>query len=266
MPKLIHPETCGLPDARTSNGCFETMRVYNGKMFRFDAHLDRLYESAKSLAVNAPKRADVHREVIDLLAQSKLKEAIVRIAFYPRLQQVAQLNTKVLPVPEIPESYYTKGISVAVVPGQSFAVGSIDAKAKYSARLGSKLAIMDSQVRGVDEAIFMSPSGYLTENTASNIGLIKKGKIYTPPCWLGLLWGITRDVLFQIAREMDNPVIETPLTRHEFYNADEVFFTSSIKEVMPITLMDGRKIAGGKPGPMVAELRRRFHDCIVRES
>lgn len=265
MPKLVHPENFDLPTEWNSNGCFETMRVYRGRMFRFDAHLDRLYASAKSLGTITPSRKNVRREVLSLLEKSQMKEAVVRIAFYPQSGQVAQLVTKVLPVPKISPDAYRKGIEVAIVPGQSFQVSAIDAKAKYSARLGSKLAIMDAQVRGVDEAVFMGPHGYVTENTASNIGLVKNGQIKTPPCSLGLLWGITRDVLFQIGEEIQMPVQEMPLTRHDFYNADEVFMTSSIKEVMPVTRMDGRLIAQGKPGPVTQKLRERFHACMLRE-
>ena len=162
-------------------------------------------------------------------------------------------------------SVYRKGLRIAVVPARKFAVGSISSQAKYSARLSSVLAVMDAQLRGVDEALFMDETGSVTESTASNFGIVSRGVILTPPCSLGLLAGITRQVLFELAGELAVPIREVPLTRHELYNAEETFLTSTIKEVLAVTVIDGRIIGAGRPGPITVELQRAFRRLVKRE-
>lgn len=154
---------------------------------------------------------------------------------------------------------------MAVVPARKFSVGSIDPQAKYSARLGSVLAVQDAHLRGVDEALFMDALGGVTESTASNFGIVARGEVLTPPCWLGLLAGITRDVLFELGEALRIPVREAPLTRHDLYNADEAFLTSTLKEVLSVTRIDGRAIGAGRPGPVTKQLHRAFRRLVRRE-
>jgi branched-chain amino acid aminotransferase len=111
----------------------------------------------------------------------------------------------------------------------------------------------------------MDALGGVTESTASNFGIVSRGTIVTPPCWLGLLAGITRDVLFELARELRVPIREVPLTRHDVYNADEAFLTSTLKEVLPVTTVDGRPIGTGRPGPIARKLHRAFRELVRRE-
>ena len=124
---------------------------------------------------------------------------------------------------------------------------------------------MEAQLRGVDEAIFLDGFGSVTESTASNFGIIKHGACVLPPCWLGLLAGITWQVLEEAARSLRIPVEQTPLTRHELYNADEAFLTSTIKEVLPVTTIDGRRIGRGRPGPVTKRLQQVFRRIVHRE-
>ncbi len=166
-----------------------------------------------------------------------------------------------LPAPEL----YRRGIRVAIVPARKYPVSQIDPQTKYSARLGSVMAVMDAQLRGVDEAVFLDPIGSVTESTASNLGIIKRGQFLVPPCWLGLLAGITWNVLVEAARQLRLPVRETPLTRHELYNANEAFLTSSIKEIIAVTAIDGRAIGGGRPGPVTKRLHAAFREIVRRE-
>jgi branched-chain amino acid aminotransferase len=107
--------------------------------------------------------------------------------------------------------------------------------------------------------------GSVTESTASNVGMVSRGIILTPPCWLGLLAGITRDVLFEICRELRLVIRESPLTRHDLYNANEAFLTSTLKEVLPVTVIDGRKVGTGRPGPITKRLHRAFGALVRRE-
>lgn len=250
----------------TSNGCFETMRAYGGRIFRLEAHMDRLCASAQDLGVKLPwDRREGARQLQYALASSKLKEAVVRIALLPRPEGRAVPSIVVQPAQTPPASAYRLGIHLAVVPTRKFPVSTIDNQAKYSARLASVMAVLDAQLRGADEALWMDALGYVTESTASNLGIIREGTIVTPPCWLGLLAGITRDVLCELAVLLRIPLQEFPLTRHDLYNADEAFLTSTLKEILPVTSVDGRRIGTGKPGLVSRRLLTAFRALIKKE-
>lgn len=267
MPSLTNPARWDLPSEATSSGCFETMRAYRGRIFRLEAHLDRLQASAQFLGTRAPTdRRQLRARLLEALARSGLREAVVRIALLPRPGEEAEPIIMVQPIAPPPRSAYLRGIRAAVVPTRKFPVGTIDQQAKYSARLGSVLAIVDAQLRGAEEALFMDALGYVTESTASNLGIIADGALRTPPCAVGLLAGITRDVLLEAARTLRLPVEEIPLTRHDLYNADEAFLSSTIKEVLPVTRIDGRVIGTGRPGPLTRRLRNTFRAIVRRES
>lgn len=266
MPPLVDPPAAPLPVETTSNGCFETMRAYAGRIFRLDAHLDRLYASAMFLATPIPADRHLLRSRLQqALKRSGLREAVVRIALLPQRNGSCIPSVVVQAVPLPPPSAYQRGIHVVVVPTRKFSVASISPQAKYSARLGSVLAVADAQLRDADEAIFMDALGSVTESTASNIGVIARDALLTPPCWLGLLSGITRDVLFELAGALRIPVHEQPLTRHDCYNAHEAFLTSTIKEILPVTRIDGRAIGAGRPGPVTRKLHQAFRALVRRE-
>ena len=266
MPRVVEPLAGPLPLEAASNGCFETMRAYGGRIFRLEGHLNRLYASAQSLGTRPPAdRAQLGRQLVRALARSRLQDAVVRVALLPRRDQPAQPSIVVQGVSLPPASAYRRGIRVSVVPARKFSVGSIDPRAKYSARLGSVLAVAESQLRGTDEALFLDALGGVTESTASNVGVVAQGAILTPPCWLGLLAGITRDVLFELAGRLKRPIRETPLTRHDLYNADEAFLLSTLKEVLAVTWVDGRRIGAGRPGPVTRALGRAFRALVKQE-
>ncbi|MDP3767500.1 MAG: aminotransferase class IV, partial [Dehalococcoidia bacterium] len=227
----------------------------------------RLYASAQFLGTQAPAdRRRLGRQLTQALQRSGLKGAVVRVALLPQRGEAALPSIVVQPAQPLPASIYRRGIRIAVVPTRKFSVGAISPQAKYSARLGSVLAVQEAHLRGVEEALFMDAIGSVTESTASNFGIVSRGVIRTPPCWLGLLAGITRDVLMELTRGLRLPLEEVPLTRHDLYNADEAFLTSTLKEVLAVTWIDGRKIADGRPGPITQRLRRAFRHLVRRES
>ena len=276
-----------------SSGCFETLRAYEGRLFRLDDHMGRLAASAQSVGIRLPAtQRHLGRQLTRALRRSGLREAIVRVALIPlpagapeahaarrqslaatptgggiipRSRAVVHASIVVQQVVLPPASAYREGIAVSVVPTRKFPVGVINPEVKYSARLGSVLALMDAHLRGVDEALFLDPTGSVTESTASNFGIIRGGAFLTPPCWLGLLAGITREVLLELAKHLRLPVGEVPLTRHDVYNADEAFLLSTIKEVLPVTRIDGRLIGSGRPGPVTRRLHRAFRELVRRE-
>lgn len=266
MPRLAEPLRHTVPTEQVSNGCFETMRAYRGRIFRLESHLDRLYASAAFLGTQAPSnRRGLAARLNGALARSGIREAVVRIALMVRPGREAMPSIVVQPAIQPSAAQYRSGIRVAVVPARKFSVASINPESKYSARLGSVLAVMDAQLRGVDEALFMDAMGSVTESTASNFGIVSRGVIKTPPVWLGLLAGITRDVLFELADGLHIRIGETPLTQHDLYNADEAFMTSTLKEVLGVSWIDGRKIGSGRPGPVTRKLLAGFGKLVKDE-
>ena len=262
----MEPSRYPVPDPDASNGCFETMRAYAGRIFRLEAHLDRLEASAKSIGVALPAdRRGLNRQLRRALAKSRLREAVVRIALLPAARGPSRAGIVVQPAARPPASAYRQGIRLAVVPTRKFPVGIINPQVKYSARLGSVLAVAEAQLRGADEALFMDAMGGVTESTASNFGIVARGRIVTPPCWLGLLAGITREILFELAPALRLAIEEQPLTRHDVYTADEAFLTSTLKEVISVTSIDGRRIGTGRPGPITTRLRQAFRGLVRRE-
>jgi branched-chain amino acid aminotransferase len=272
------PARWALPDLASASGCFETMRVYRGRIFRLDGHLQRLWASARFLDVEIPMTPrELGRRLETAVARSGLREAAARVALIPDAapdpsrigsagSRAAQPQIVVAPVQVPAPALYRRGIRVAIVPARKFPVRQIDPQAKYSARLGSILAVQDAQLRGVDEAIFLdAATGSVTESTASNFGMIKRGEFLAAPCWLGLLAGITWQVVLEAAARLKLPVRHTPLTRHDLYNADEAFLLSTIKEVLPVREIDGRAIGGGRPGPWSGKLLRAFRAVVRAE-
>lgn len=265
--RIIEPAAYFLPTPEThANGCFETMRAYQGKIFRLEDHLDRLYASAAFLGTRAPQdRKAFAKQLNRALKRSGIQEAVVRVALIPQTNKDAKPTIVVQEAIMPTADEYHRGIRIAVVPAKKFSVGSISPQAKYSARLGSVMAVADAQLRRVDEALFLDETGSVTESTASNFCMVKQGRILTPPYALGLLAGITRDVLKEIAAGVGAQFAEEPLTRHDIYNADEAFLTSTLKEVLGVVQIDGRTIGSGKPGPLTQKLLKAFRALVRRE-
>ena len=265
MPRRLEPESWALPTLFSSSGCFETMRAYEGKIFRLGEHLQRLAASAQYLGLTAPTTEELAMRLRRALAKSKIREAVVRIALIPDDARIASPSIVIDEISPPPPALYAKGIRVAIVPTRRFPVSQIDPEAKFSARLGSKMAVMEAQLRGADEAIFTDGAGYVTESTASNLGMMYHGTFIAAPCWQGLLAGVTWQALVQLAADLRIPYREMPVSRHELYNADEAFMTSTIKEVLPVTMIDGRRIGNGRPGPQTTRLLKAFRRLVRKE-
>ncbi len=260
------PPVWSLPSLESASGCFETMRAYHGQIFRLDAHVERLYASAHYLGVRIPEDPRAFgKRLIRALERSGIREAVVRVALIPNGKRVASPSIVVQAITPPAPALYRRGIHVAVVPTRKFGINEVNPQAKYSARMASVFAAQDARLRHANEAIFMDAMGLVTESTASNLGIIKTGTLLTPPCWLGLLAGITRQVVLELCARLTIPARETPLTRHDLYNADEAFLSSTIKEVLAVTQIDHRRIGTGTPGPITMRLHRAFRQLIQQE-
>ncbi len=255
-------------DARTplgfpeEQGCFETMRAYDGRVLELEAHLERLWASAHALrlAVGATP-VIIRRAVLAAVAQSHHRASLVRVQLVGARAGV-QTRVVVEPFQPLPARLFEEGITVVTVPTRKPSVTVIDYQSKASARLGSVLAVLEATQQGGFEGLMLGREGWVTETTISNLFAIDEGMLLTPPCRLGILAGITRQLVIDAARQEHLPVVERPLTRHDCYNADELFLSSTTKELLPVVRLDGRAIGAGKPGLQVRRIHRRLQQLI----
>lgn len=246
---------------------FETMRAYNGKVFCLRGHLQRLMASANALNMKALEPGTAETAVKKELNRSKLKDAHLRISYNGR-----SLRVMARPVPLYPREHYNKGVSVITVPTLRNAPHATDGKIKCGDFLWGVMAKMES--RGAFEAVLLNKDGYVTEATVSNIFIVRPAThslpanlagrdtrrfcILTAPSCLGVLNGITRRAVIDIARKIKFSVKEEPFTRYSLYTAEECFLTNTSMEIMPVVNADGRIVGSGKPGRIASVLLREF--------
>lgn len=249
------------------NGIFESLRTYNGKIFKFQEHLQRLKQSAKALNLNLPPPSKIKREILKELKKVGPEEAYIRVSFSPNgipyakhREKERDLTVIVKPCPVYPEEYYENGVEVLTVPTQRNIPSAVEPRIKSENFLGGILAKIES--KGAFEAILLNKDGYITEGTVSNIFIVRELILITPPSYLGVLEGITRRFVMEIAGKIGISVEEKPFTRYNLYNADECFLTNTSMEIMPVKRVDGRIIGNGKPGMLFSGLRKEFKQLI----
>ncbi|MCL5982444.1 MAG: branched-chain-amino-acid transaminase [Firmicutes bacterium] len=250
------------------DGVFEGIRAYSGRVFRLDEHLTRLYESAKSIMLKVPESFDEMKEaILETIRQNRLQEAYLRIVVSrgtgdlgldprkcPKATTVIIASSIVL----YPQELYEKGLSVITVATRRNVPDALDPKIKSLNYLNNVLVKIEANRAGVMEAIMLNAQGYVSEGAADNIFIVKRGKIFTPPPYVGALEGITRQAVIDLAAEAGLTVLEQPFTRHDLYVAEECFLTGTAAEVIPVIDVDGRQIGQAGPGPITQDLMRRF--------
>jgi branched-chain amino acid aminotransferase len=250
------------------DGIFEGIRSYNGLVFKLNEHLDRLYESAKTLCLKIPKNKSAMRDaVIRTLKANKLKDAYIRLVVTRGAGDLG-LDPRKCPRPTVfiiteklvlyPRSLYEKGLSLITVPTQRNIPEALNPQIKSLNYLNNILAKIEATQCGAVEAIMLSSSGYVAECTGENIFILKNGELLTPPCYLGALKGITRGCIMEIAKHLKITCREAVMTRHDLFNADEMFLTGTAAEVIPVAQVDSRVIGTGKPGLTTKKLRLEF--------
>jgi branched-chain amino acid aminotransferase len=257
------------------DGVFEGIRAYNGKVFRLKEHIDRLFESAKSIMLKIPMaRAALMEAVVKTVRINKLKNAYIRLVvtrgvgklglnpFNCRNPQVIIIADKIM---LYPRTYYEKGLSMITVPTQRNQVEAVNPRIKSLNYLNNILAKIEAIHAGVPEAIMLNPFGFVAECTGDNIFIVKGNVIKTPPLFIGVLEGITRNEIIEIAGAMEIGVKEVVFSRHDIYNADECFLTGTAAEVIPVIKVDQRPIGSGRPGPVTKRLIAAFHRLVMRE-
>lgn len=257
------------------DGVFEGIRVYNGRVFKLEEHVQRLLESAQSIMLKVPlEREKLIKAVVDTVNANGLQDAYIRLIISrgvgdlgldPEKCKGSQVVIIADKITLFPEELYTKGLSVITVATRRNNADVLDPKIKSLNYLNNILVKIEANRAGVLEAVMMTAQGYICEGSGDNIFIYRKGKLMTPPPYLGILEGITRDTIIKLALGEGIHVEEVPFTRHDLYVADECFLTGTAAEVIPVNKVDGRIIGSGKPGPVTRCLIERFREVTRKE-
>jgi branched-chain amino acid aminotransferase len=255
------------------DGVFEGMRVYSGKVFRHREHMERLYDSAKAILLEIPLAPDAMIKAVEQTVKANGKpDAYIRLVISrgpgslgldPRKCE-PQVIIIVDDIQLYPPELYDNGLEVITASTIRNHPNALNPRIKSLNYLNNILAKIEAIRAGCLEAIMINVKGEVAECTGDNIFVVKRGVLKTPSTDAGILEGITRGAVLELARGADIPTQEIALTRHDVYSADEVFLTGSAAEVIAVVKVDGRTIGNGKPGPMTRQLRDRFQK-LVRE-
>ncbi len=250
------------------DGVFEGIRAYNGRVFKLREHIDRLYYSAKAILLDIPiSHGAMMAAVVDTCRQNEVKDGYIRLVVTRGVGTLG-LNPNRCANPSViviagkiqlyPPELYQKGMEVVTVPTVRNLHSAVNPAIKSLNYLNNILAKIEANNAGCEEAIMLNAQGFVAECTGDNVFIIKSGALFTPPLSAGALYGITRGVVLDLAREAGLTVAEPDLTRYDLFNADECFLTGTGAELVPVTKIDGRVIGSGKPGPLTAKLIDRY--------
>ncbi|MCA9141650.1 MAG: branched-chain-amino-acid transaminase [Planctomycetaceae bacterium] len=252
------------------DGVFEGLRSYGGKVFRLDEHLDRLYESAKAIWLKIPiEKSDLAKAVNDTVAVNGIQDGYVRLVVTrgagslgldPNRTSDPQVIIIADSITLYPKEFYENGLEIVSVSTIRNHPAALSPRVKSLNYLNNILAKIEGLQAGCVEALMLNHKGEIAECTGDNIFLVSRGDVLTPPIEAGILQGITRDAVIELARNNGLTVRETALTKHDVYIADECFLTGSAAEVIPVVKVDSRPIGDGKPGVITRELSKRFHE------
>lgn len=254
------------------DGVFEGIRCYSGKVFRLREHLDRLWDSAKAIWLQIPMtKDDMGRAIEQTLVKNGIRDGYIRVVV-TRGAGTLGLDPNRCEKPEIiiitdhialyPKEYYEKGLEIVTVSTMRNHPAALSPRIKSLNYLNNILAKIEGMQAGCVEALMLNHKGEVAECTGDNVFLVRNGRLLTPPCEAGILEGITRDAVMQLARDAGIDVAEIPLTKHDVYIADECFLTGTAAEVVPVVKVDARQIGDGVPGPITRELLSRFHEVV----
>lgn len=250
------------------DGVFEGMRSYNGQVFRLQEHLDRLWESGRAICLDMPiTKSEMSDAVYDTLQKNNLLDAYIRLVvtrgagtlgFDPNRCSNPQLIIITDHIALYPAEYYEEGLEIVTASTIRNHPAALNPRIKSLNYLNNVMAKIEGLKAGCIETLMLNTKGEVAECTGDNIFIVRGGDVLTPPLSAGILDGITRQAVIQLARNDGLCVHETSLSRHDVYVADECFLTGSAAEVIPVVKIDDRSIGDGKPGPVTRDLMRLF--------
>ncbi len=250
------------------DGVFEGIRAYGGVVFKLDEHLDRLFDSARAIMLRIPlDKEQVKKTIYQALEVNGLEDAYIRLLVtrgigslgldpfeckHPQLVIIADKITL------YPREFYQKGLELVTVATIRNHPSALNPRIKSLNYLNNILAKIEAITAGVIEAVMLNHEGFVAEGTGDNIFIVREGTLSTPPMSAGILGGITRKVVIDLARREQMEAREENLTRYDLYCADECFVTGTAAEICPVVKIDGRVIGTGKPGPVTEKLSELF--------
>lgn len=251
------------------DGVFEGIRNYAGKVFRLGEHLDRLWNSAKAIWLEIPmSKAEMAKAIEDTLAVNGIEEGYIRVlvtrgvgdlGIDPGLCKTPQVIIITDVISLYPDEMYEKGLQIITAKTLRSPPASLNPRVKSLNYLNNILARVEAQQAGCGEALMLNHKGEVAECTGDNIFLVRAGTLLTPPNDAGILEGITRAAVIELAVEAGTEVRQIALAKEDVYVADECFLTGTAAEVIAVVQVDGRTIGGGVPGPITRDLSERFH-------
>ncbi|MCD6392585.1 MAG: branched-chain-amino-acid transaminase [Planctomycetes bacterium] len=252
------------------DGVFEGIRVYDGRIFEFDAHLKRLYLSARVLRLAMPMPedalADATRQTVEAngVHDGYIRLVVTRgvgdLGLNPFLCKRACVIIIAATIQLYPEELYEQGIKVVSASTMRNHPMSLPPQVKSLNYLNNILAKIEAIDAGVSEAIMYNHEGYVAEASGDNVFIVRDGTIYTPPVQSGSLEGITRGIVIDLAAGENITVVEKNLTRFDLYVCNEFFLTGTAAEVIGVVEIDGRAVGDGAPGPVTTMLRKKFFE------
>jgi len=254
------------------DGVFEGIRAYNGIVFKLKEHIDRLYRSAHTIMLQIPiTQEEMIETVLETLRKNNLKDAYIRLVVTRGAGDLG-LDPRKCSKPTIIVIADTiklhkgeakeRGVTAMLSWVKRDPVDATTHEIKSLNYLNSILAKIEANINGVDEAICLDKNGFICEGVAENIFIIKKGKIFTPPSYTGALPGITAEAVMNLARKLGYEVVEKNITPYELFNAEEVFFTGTAAEIVPVREINKRTIGRGTPGPITRKLMETFSRLV----
>jgi len=257
------------------DGVFEGIRAYNGRIFRLEQHLERLYDSARAIMLSVPLTIEELTEAtLETCRANELTDGYMRLVVTrgrgdlgldPRKCQEPTIFIIADSIKFYPQEYYDNGLEVITCTTRRNSPDALDPAIKSLNYLNNILAKIETVRAGVPEGIMLSSDGYVAECTGDNIFLVRDDHVITPPISVGNLRGITRQVVMELLAEMGIETHEELFRLLEVYNANEMFLTGTAAEIVPVVRVDGRSIGDGRPGPLTGKLRQRFHELTQSE-
>ncbi|MDA9840205.1 branched-chain-amino-acid transaminase [Rubripirellula sp.] len=254
------------------DGIFEGMRIYSGKVFRLHEHLVRLWESAAAISLQIPISIEqLTEDVNEAVNRNRLEEGYIRLivtrgAGALGLDPFRCSNPQIIIIVDkitlYPDELYQNGLELVTASTIRNHPAALSPRIKSLNYLNNVLAKMEGLKAGCKEALMLNHQGLVAECTGDNVFIVKAGKLLTPPKEAGILEGITRNAVLELAIDAGIETVECPLTRHDLFVADECFLTGSAAEVIPVVTLDGRTIGNGQPGPITLQLNDAFRELV----
>jgi branched-chain amino acid aminotransferase len=257
------------------DGVFEGLRSYAGRVFRLDQHLERLLDSARAINLDVPLTKDELVSAIYLtLSANKLADAYIRLVITRGagslgLDPNKTSNPQVIIITDsislYPQHLYENGLKIVTAGTARNHPAALNPRIKSLNYLNNILAKIEGANAGCLEALMLNHKGEVAECTGDNVFIVRRRELHTPSISSGILEGITRDAVIELAKAAGIRVVERTMDRHDIYTADECFLTGTAAEIIAVVEVDGRPIGTGKPGPITTDLLTRFHALVRSE-